>query len=100
MKVIVDKIDGNLLVNEDTQLNGMVIGNVSVEENKTLQLNGMVFGEIVIKPTATVYLNGIVNGRVINGGGHLEIFGIVNGAVVKQKGETIISPEARISRIE
>ena len=94
MNIIRNKIKGDTILNEDTQLHGMIVGLTTVSENVILQLHGMVIGTVIIREGSTVYLHGMVNGSVINKGGHLEVFGIVNGKIIRESGETIVNPKA------
>lgn len=94
MKVIRDKIEGDIVIKEDTNLYGMIVGLTIVSENTLLQLNGMIIGDLVLKEDSKVFLNGMVNGDIVNKGGHLEIFGMVNGKVVRKKGKTTIDSQA------
>lgn len=94
MRIIVDIIKGDTVVEEDTQLNGMIVGKATVSENTLLELNGMVVGNLVLEKASTVYLYGMVVGDVVNEGGHLEVFGTVNGKVVRKNGKTLIDSKA------
>ena len=98
MKFILDKIKGNQTIVEDTQLNGIIEGDVIISSAVTFQVNGIVSGNVTLKENSIAYINGIVNGNIVNAKGHLEIFGIVNGAVLDNGGKTIISPNAFILR--
>lgn len=94
MKVILGKIEGDAIINEDTQLFGMIVGSTTISEKASLQLHGMIIGNLILKEDSKVYLHGMVNGDVINKGGYLEIFGIVNGKIIREKGETIVDSQA------
>ena len=96
MKVIRDKIEGDIVIKEDTQVHGMIVGVTTVSENTLLQLHGMIIGDLVLNEDSKVLLKGMVNGDVINKGGHLEIFGMVNGKVVRKKGKTTIDSQAKV----
>ena len=96
MKVIRDKIEGDIVIKEDTQVNGVIVGVTTVSENTLLQLNGVIVGDLILKEDSKVFLNGIVNGDVVNKGGYLEIFGIVNGKVVRKKGKITIDSQAKV----
>lgn len=97
MKVIKDKIEQNTAISEDTQLLGMIVGLTTVSKNVIFQIHGMIIGDLILNEGATVYINGIVDGNIANNGGHLEIFGIVNGKINTDIGETIIGPKAIVS---
>lgn len=94
MKVMKQRIEGDTILNEDTQLHGMIVGSTTVSENTVLHLHGMIIGNLLLEQSSTVYLHGMVNGDVINRGGRLEVFGIVNGKVIRENGETLVDPKA------
>jgi hypothetical protein len=96
MKIITEKIEGETNLNEDTKLTGMIVGSTTVSENTLLQLHGMIIGNLILKKGCSVYLHGMVDGDVINKGGYLEIFGIVNGKVIRENGETKVDSKAII----
>jgi cytoskeletal protein CcmA (bactofilin family) len=96
--IIYDKIEKDIDIEEDTTIHGMIVGNVQVLDGVTLHLHGMVIGQVLLKEKSNVYLHGTVNGDVINQGGMLEIFGVVNGKVVKESGKTIIDSNAIVRK--
>jgi hypothetical protein len=94
MKTIRSKIEGNTILNEDTELHGMIVGTTTVCEGTVLALHGMVVGDLVLRPDSTVHLHGMVCGDVRNEGGRLDVFGMVQGRVIRADGLTIIHPKA------
>ena len=96
MKVIRNKIEGNTTISEDTQLHGMIVGSTTVLQKNVLQLHGMIIGDLILEENSTVYLHGMVNGNITNNGGYLGVFGIVNGKIIRESGDTIIDSNARI----
>lgn len=94
MKVIRSKVEGNTILSEDTQLHGMIVGSTTVSENILLQMHGMIIGNLILKVDSEVYLHGMVNGDVINKGGYLKVFGIVNGKLIRESGDTVVDPKA------
>jgi len=94
MKVIRDKVEGSIVLSEDTQLHGMIVGSVMVPKDTVLQLHGMIIGSLTLREESTVYLHGMVMGDVINEGGHLEVFGMVNGKVIRKSGKTMVDSKA------
>ena len=97
MKIIKDKIDGNITLNEDTKLHGIIAGAATVSQNVLLHLHGVVAGNLTLEPDSHVVLHGIASGDVINNGGFLEVFGIVNGRVIRNAGNTEIAQKAVIN---
>ena len=96
MRVIENKIEGETIIAEDTELRGMIVGSTVVENGITLQLHGMIVGNLILEKSSLVYLYGAISGDITNKGGYLEIHGFVNGKVIREGGETIIDPKAVI----
>lgn len=90
------KIVGGMTIDEDTELHGMIVGTVTVAEDAILQLHGMVAGRLILLPRSAVIVRGTVDGDVVNGGGYLEILGVVTGQVVRQAGTTVIDFMAEV----
>lgn len=83
MITIKNKITDDLLVEEDTVLDGMVAGSAIVRPGKKLIINGMITGNVVIEEDAQVELNGIVAGDIYNQGGGFVKSGILAGNLVE-----------------
>lgn len=96
MRLIQDKIEGDVTITEDTELTGMVVGAVTITKNFKLIQRGMVVGNVVLRTGASASVHGMVNGDIINDGGLLEVFGMVNGKVNRLGGKTFIDPNAKI----
>lgn len=94
MKIIRGKIEGNIILDEDTQLYGLMVGSIAIPADILLELHGMIVGNLTLEVNSTAYLHGMVNGDVINKGGHLEIFGIINGKIIRRGGETVVDSAA------
>ncbi|WP_019554748.1 hypothetical protein [Propionispira raffinosivorans] len=90
-------VEGDIKVNEDTKISGMLNGNAFVSSNKRLDVNGILNGDVYISPSAQVYIYGIVDGVIENRGGHLEVFGVVKKFILDKKGETEIHTNAIVS---
>ncbi len=82
MRVIKEKISNDLIVEEDTTLDGIIAGSAIVRPGVKLVINGMVTGNVVIENNSEVELNGIVSGDVYNQGGKLVNAGILAGSVL------------------
>jgi|SRR5580704_8368431 hypothetical protein len=95
MDIIKDKVQGDLTLTTDTKLSGMVTGNLTASQG-TLILTGMVGRDLYVESGTTVELRGTVSGNVINRGGKLHIYGIVNGHVSELAGDTKVEPTAKI----
>ena len=73
MKILNDKYDGDMTIQGEVQLSGMITGSATVSEGALLELTGMVVGNLNIEPDSTVYLRGMVNRDVFNRGGMLTV---------------------------
>jgi cytoskeletal protein CcmA (bactofilin family) len=97
MKMIYEKIESDVVIEEDTHLHGMIVGSTTVSSDITFNLHGMIIGNLILKNNSNVYIHGMVNGNIINKGGRLEVFGIVNGRIIKESGITNIHDRAIIN---
>jgi len=91
-----EKIEGDVIIEEDTTLEGMIVGNVTVTGAAEFVLRGMVRGTVTVLENSVVYLHGTVNGDVINNGGSLEVYGMIKGRLFRERGETFIDDNAMI----
>lgn len=75
------KIEGNINITEDFQLNGLVTGGASVTNGAHFKLNGVVSKDLTIAADSSADVNGVVNGNIINAGGVLNVAGVVRGNI-------------------
>ncbi|PID03614.1 hypothetical protein CSV67_02945 [Sporosarcina sp. P2] len=97
MRVLNGKIENDVQISEDTRLSGMIVGKVVVAENNVFLISGMVVGDLLLRSNSSVKINGTINGDVINSGGHLEVYGIINGNLFEESGTTYIDKKAIVS---
>jgi hypothetical protein len=74
MKTILEKITGNIIVNENTTFHNAFVESIIVEKGITARLYGSVDKEIVVKENAIAYLHGPLLGKVNNQGGTIYVF--------------------------
>lgn len=96
MITIKDRVSGEMLVREDTQVQGIINGRVYVEKGAHLFHYGMINGTVTVDKGSEAQIFGFVKGDVINNGGSLMVFGTVNGAVRTDSGQTKIDKDAFI----
>lgn len=89
------QVSGDLIVERDLTLNGMVTGNILVKSGICLTLNGMCLGELTLEEKSEADVSGIVQGNINNNGGILRVNGVVQGNVT-DAGNTTISDGAII----
>lgn len=97
MQIITHKIKGDVTISENTELLGMIVGNVRVIDS-IFELDGTVVGNLILEENCIVNLHGTVNGHVINQGGDLKVFGVINGTLQEIAGQTWIDTSAIINR--
>jgi len=75
------KIEGNINITEESQLNGIINGSASVKSGAYFRLNGVVSKDLIVEAGASVDVNGVVNGNIINEGGTVNVAGVVRGTI-------------------
>jgi hypothetical protein len=80
-------------------VDGVVDGDAVVSAGTSLCLNGMITGNLTIEPDASCELRGTVIGSVINAGGDLQVFGLIQGSLVRQSGRTTVDSRASIKEL-
>ena len=72
--ILNEKYQGPLKFTQDTTMQGMVIGDVTVIAGVELTLQGMVSGNLTIEAGAIASVQGVVKGLIINEGGHCLLY--------------------------
>ena len=80
-------------------VDGVIDGDATVAEGTHLCLNGMITGNLTVEAGATCDLRGTVIGSVINTGGDLQVFGLIQGSLVRQGGHTNVDSRASIKEL-
>ncbi len=91
-----EKITKDVVIEIDTNLHGMIIGNIDIKKTAIFNVYGMINGSIVIEKGAFLKLHGIVTGKIINNG-NCEIYGTVNGEIQDISNKTFIDENAIIN---
>jgi len=93
------KIEGDISVDCELTLHGMVTGNVTVVRGGVLALHGMCCGNLVVEKEAEAYLHGTVGLDALNRGGRLRVYGTVGRRVhTTENGDTFIDENAVVGR--
>jgi autotransporter passenger strand-loop-strand repeat protein len=80
-------------------VDGVIDGDATVAQGTHLCLNGMITGNLTIEADASCELRGTVIGSVINSGGELQVFGLIQGSLVRQGGRTVVDSRASIKEL-
>lgn len=98
MRTIDADVQGPTIVRQDTRLNGVVIGDVTVPPGVRLELNGTVKGNLLACPGSQAVINGAVLGHLFNEGGEVDIFGLVAVARPADVERCYVHPTASVGR--
>jgi len=96
LKTIRENIEGDTWLEQDVELHGIILGSVIVPAGRLFHVCGAVSGSVHLEARARVFLYGYVGGDVVNNGGCLELYGVVNGRVIRQAGTTRIDRQALV----
>jgi hypothetical protein len=97
MTDIYHKLEGDQYFTEDTELHG-IAGSAHIRSGVRFYLNGIISGNLFVEEDSDVQVRGMVDGDVINEGGQLLIEGTVHGTLIRRAGNTIVAPHASIGR--
>ncbi len=94
MQVIAGQIEAPLTVEGALEVQGIVLGSITVLPAAHLVLRGICRGSVRIAESGVAQLWGIVEGDVSNEGGEVDVFGIVEGAVQGAPSHTRVSSDS------
>ncbi len=86
------KITGNMVVNQDLQMNGDLEGNITAENNASIFINGTCKGNIDTKG-GSVEIEGEMSGGNITAGGYVKVAGKFLGGKIQAKDKIYINGE-------
>ncbi|MCI0362686.1 MAG: hypothetical protein L0219_02325 [Phycisphaerales bacterium] len=90
------KIPPDLVVDNCLDVQGMVSGCIAVRRGGTLHLHGTCGKDLAVEHGGRANVHGTVAGSVLNQGGSVRIYGVVNKDVFTSAGVTHIDPRAVI----
>ena len=96
MEIFNGRHDGPASVTGEHELQGMVTGDLTVEDGGKLLVTGMCCANLIVQQGARVIVRGMVMKNIHNLGGYVEIYGNVKGNVLRDGGETLIHGSADI----
>ena len=96
MQTVNARLRGPRIVHQDTRLNGVVEGDLTVPPGVRLELNGTVKGNLLACAGSQTVITGVVLGRLFNEGGLVEIFGLVAALRKADAERSYVHPTAQI----
>ena len=87
-----------LKITKEANFAGMVERDIIVCAGGTLSLFGTLSKDLTVQPGGKAMVFGTVIGDVWNWGGDLEIYGTVQGRLVRQAGKTLMGRDSRVGR--
>lgn len=87
---------GDLVLDSNLELHGMVCGRLVVSTGCAAKVWGMVTGHLTVEKGGTLTLHGMASKGVTNNGGRVDVYGFVIGSINELSGVTIIHPGAKI----
>ena len=96
MNIIKNKLEGNIQIETDSILTGIVIGNVNVLKGVVFTVHWTINWSIHTDMNSEVEIHGIINRDIYNLG-RLKIFWIVNGKINKLWWELILEKTAIVN---
>src|SRR5512139_2197408 len=86
------KITGNMVVNQDLQMNGDLEGNITAENNASIFIKGTCKGNIDAKG-GSVEIEGEMSGGNISAGGYVKVTGKFLGGKIQAKDKIHVNGE-------
>ena len=96
MNIIKNQLEGNIQIEADSILNGIIIGNVNVLRDVVFIVHWIINWSIHTDINSEVEIHGIINWDIYNLG-KLKIFWIVNGKINKLWWEVILEKSAIVN---
>lgn len=98
MQIVHGRLEAPLVVDSALEVRGTVAGPLRVLASGALVLRGVCEGDVVIDSDAQAQIWGIVQGNLINLGGHVCVFGMIEGYVRQVSGQTVVSPDSIVKQ--
>lgn len=81
----------------ETNLTGMIVGNVNVQNSVIFVIDGTIIGYLTVEKNSRVILYGTINGNIHNSG-ICEVYGMVNGELYDLNNNLFIDKNAKINK--
>jgi len=90
------KLSGDCTINEPYTLWGMIVGNVTVDEEGKLYLRGGIYGDLTVEFGGRVHIFGNLQGSlVVKRGAKVVHSGVVGGDIINRGGRIFIDLAAK-----
>lgn len=96
---LTEKYNTDFTIEVQTDLTGMIVGDVTVTNSVIFVINGILIGNIHIEENSRAIIYGRVNGNITNFG-VCEIYGTVNGELLGNTQQTFIDINAHVNKSE
>ena len=96
---LTEKYNADFTIEVETDLTGMIVGNVTITNSVIFIINGMLIGNMHIEENSRAIIYGTVNGNITNFG-VCEIYGTVNGELLGNTQQTFIDINAHVNKPE
>ena len=94
------KIESDIEVAGEFQLNGMVTGSIVVSSGGSLRLNGMCCKDLIVEEGGEALVFGTVSGNAVNKGGSITVHGVIVGSLTTLSGQSQIVAGALINGVK
>ena len=98
MKKLNEKYNSDFTIEIETNLTGMIVGNVNVQNPIIFVINGTIIGDLTVEKNSRAILYGTINGN-IHSSGICEVYGTVNGELYDLNNNLFIDKNAKINKL-
>lgn len=95
---LTEKYNEDFTIEVETELTGMIVGNATVTNAVIFMINGILIGNINIEENSRAIIYGTVKGNITNFG-VCEIYGTVNGELLGNTQQTFIDINAHVNKL-
>ncbi|WP_158783808.1 hypothetical protein [Pantoea sp. BAV 3049] len=79
---------GDMVLNGDISITGMVCGRVTVKKKAKVEVSGVITGHLWVEEDGSLVLTGMATDGLTNNGGNVDIYGTVTGGLKELSGVT------------
>ena len=77
MQTVLRTLEGPVTISSDMELLGVATGTVTVPSGVHLVMQGMIMGDLIVEQGGRATVNGTVTGVILDHGGEVQVFGVV-----------------------